>query len=109
MAFTHLHVHTEYSMLDGLSRIDALVKRAKELGMDALGLTDHGGMHGAVDFYEACVDAGIKPILGCELYVASRSRLDKRTVDKNPFHLTVLARNQQGYRNHEGKECPRTK
>ncbi len=99
MAFTHLHVHTEYSMLDGLSRIDALVKRAKELGMNALGLTDHGGMHGAVDFYEACVDVGIKPILGCELYVASKSRLDKRSVDKNPFHLTVLARNQQGYRN----------
>ena len=68
--FTHLHVHTEFSLLDGLSRIDPLVRRAQELGMGSLALTDHGGMYGAVDFYKAAKSAGIKPIIGCEMYVA---------------------------------------
>ena len=86
-------------MLDGLSRIDGLVAKAKEFGMDALGLTDHGGMYGAIDFYSACVSAGIKPIIGCELYVARGSRLERRSSDKNPFHLTVLAQNNAGYKN----------
>ena len=99
MSFTHLHVHTEYSMLDGLSRVDGLVERAKELGMGALGLTDHGGMYGAVEFYAACEKAGIKPIIGCELYVAAGSRHDRNPADKQPFHLTVLAQTNEGYRN----------
>ncbi|MEE8518726.1 MAG: DNA polymerase III subunit alpha [Dehalococcoidia bacterium] len=99
MPFTHLHVHTEYSMLDGLSRISALVDRAKELGMEALSITDHGGMYGVVDFYSACQAAGIKPIIGCEMYVAPESRFDKRSIDKNPYHLTVVAQNNQGYKN----------
>ncbi len=99
MPFTHLHVHTEFSMLDGLSRIEGLVSHAKDLGMDALGLTDHGGMYGAIDFYAACHEAGIKPIIGCELYVAGGSRLDKGAADKLPAHLTVLAQNAVGYRN----------
>ena len=74
MAFAHLHVHTEYSLLDGLSGIPELVQRAKEMGMSALGMTDHGALYGAVGFYSACVEAGIKPVIGCELYVASGSR-----------------------------------
>ena len=76
-----------------------MVGRAKELGMTALGLTDHGSMYGVVDFYSACIEAGIKPIIGCELYVASGSRLERRTGDKSPSHLTVLAQNNQGYKN----------
>ena len=99
MSFTHLHVHTEYSMLDGLSRVAGLVGRAKELGMSALGLTDHGGMYGAVEFYAACEKAGIKPIIGCELYVAANSRHDRNAGDKQPYHLTVLAQTNEGYRN----------
>jgi DNA polymerase-3 subunit alpha len=86
-------------LLDGLSRIHLLVERAKELGMDALGITDHGGMYGAVEFYRACRAAGIKPILGCELYVAHESRLSKTPSEKAPFHLTVLAKNNIGYKN----------
>ena len=97
--FTHLHVHTEYSMLDGLSRVGDLVARAKELGMDSLAITDHGGMYGAIDFYRAAKEAGIKPIIGCEMYVAPGNRDDRRPADKRPYHLTVLARNAQGYRN----------
>ena len=97
--FTHLHLHTEYSLLDGLSRIRPLVQRARDLGMEALAITDHGGMYGVVEFYSACREVGIKPILGCELYVAPGSRLDKTPGDKNPYHLTVLARNNTGYRN----------
>jgi DNA polymerase-3 subunit alpha len=99
MPFTHLHVHTEYSMLDGLSRIERLVDRAKELRMEALSITDHGGMYGVVDFYSACKAAGIKPLIGCEMYVAPESLHDKRSIDKNPYHLTVLAQNNQGYKN----------
>ena len=99
MPFTHLHVHSEYSMLDGLSRIEGLVAHAKDQGMDALGLTDHGVMHGAVDFYTACKEAGVKPIIGCELYVAAGAHTDRNSADKTPAHLTVLAQSNAGYRN----------
>ena len=84
MSFTHLHVHSEYSLLDGLSRIPAMVNRAKELGMTALGLTDHGSMYGAVDFYSACKEAGIKPVIGCELYVANGKRTDRTSQGQGP-------------------------
>ena len=97
--FTHLHLHTEYSLLDGLSRINPLVQRAKELEMSSLAITDHGGMYGTVEFYSACREAGIRPIIGCELYVANGSRHDKSSTEKNPNHLTVLARNNVGYKN----------
>ena len=97
--FTHLHVHTEFSLLDGLSRIDPLVRRAQELGMGSLAITDHGGMYGAVDFYKAAKSAGIKPIIGCEMYVAPGSRFDRDPRDKSPFHLTVLAKDGAGYKN----------
>ena len=97
--FTHLHVHTEYSLLDGVSRIPSLVRRAKELGMDALAITDHGSLYGAVEFYTECREAGIKPIIGCEVYVAQKSRHDKVQSERSPFHLTVLARDNGGYQN----------
>ena len=99
MAFTHLHVHTEYSMLDGISRIPELVERTGELGMDALAITDHGTFYGVVDFYSACRDAGIKPIIGCEVYVAHNSRHEKNPSEKSPAHLVLLARDNTGYRN----------
>ena len=99
LMFTHLHVHTEYSLLDGLSRIPRLVARAKELGMKALAITDHGALYGVVEFYSQCRDAGVKPIIGCELYVAPGSRHGRTPQDKSPYHLTVLARNDRGYRN----------
>jgi DNA polymerase III subunit alpha len=98
--FVHLHTHTEYSLLDGLSKIKKLVSRAKELGMDALAITDHGTMFGAIEFYKACVEADIKPIIGCELYVAPRSHTSKEgKADSDPFHLTVIAKNNTGYLN----------
>lgn len=98
--FVHLHTHTEYSLLDGLSKIPKLVKAAKDLGMEALAITDHGALYGAIEFYKACKDSGIKPIIGCELYVARRSHTDKEgKVDTEPHHLTVLAKNYQGYLN----------
>ena len=97
--FTHLHVHTEYSMLDGISRIPDLVSRTKELGMDALAITDHGTFYGVVDFFSACRDAGIKPIIGCEVYVAHGSRFDKTGTERSPNHLVLLARNNTGYKN----------
>ena len=97
--FTHLHVHTEYSLLDGLSRINPLVERAGELGMDSLAITDHGGLYGAIDFYRTARAAGIKPIIGCEMYVAPGSRHGRDPTDKSPFHLTVLAKNRTGYLN----------
>ncbi len=100
MSFTHLHVHTEYSLLDGAARIPELVKQAKALGMDSLAITDHGVMFGVMDFYRACKKEGIKPILGCEVYTAARSRLQKEgDRDKNPGHLVLLASNEEGYRN----------
>ncbi len=97
--FTHLHVHTEYSMLDGLSRLEPLVARAKELEMDSLAITDHGGMYGAIDFYRLAKSAGIRPIVGCEMYVAPGSRHDRNPADKTPYHMTVLAKNNVGYGN----------
>jgi len=97
--FTHLHVHTEYSMLDGISRIPNLVARTKELGMDALAITDHGTFYGVIDFYSACKEAGIKPIIGCEVYVARNSRFDKDPSERSPNHLVLLARDNTGYRN----------
>ena len=98
--FVHLHNHTEYSLLDGASRIPAMVSRAAELGMPAIGLTDHGVMYGAIHFYKACKEAGIKPIIGCEVYVAPRSRLLREgRVDRDPNHLTLLAANHSGYLN----------
>jgi DNA polymerase-3 subunit alpha len=98
--FVHLHNHTEYSLLDGASRIPAMVNRAAELGMPAIGLTDHGVMYGAIHFYKACKEAGIKPIVGCEVYVAPRSRLLREgRVDRDPNHLTLLAANAEGYVN----------
>jgi len=97
--FTHLHVHTEYSLLDGLCRIPQLVSRAKELGMDSLAITDHGAMYGAMEFYHAAREAGIKPILGCEFYTTSFGYRSRDPADKNPYHLTLLAKNQKGYQN----------
>lgn len=98
--FVHLHTHTEYSLLDGISHIKQLVKRAKELGMEALAVTDHGAMYGAIEFYKACKEAGIKPIIGCEMYVAPRSHTSKEgKADADPYHLTVLAKDEQGYKN----------
>ena len=97
--FTHLHNHTEYSMLDGISRIPDLVDRTVELGMSALAITDHGSLYGAVDFYSECKDRGIKPIIGCETYVAHESRFNKGPEERSPYHLVLLARDNQGYRN----------
>ena len=97
--FTHLHVHTEYSLLDGMCRIPQLVERAKELGMDSLAITDHGVMYGAIEFYLAAKEGGIKPIIGCEVYVAPDSRFSRNASDKNNYHLILLAKNQTGYRN----------
>lgn len=101
MEFTHLHVHTEYSLLDGSAKIDELVDRAKELGMKALAITDHGVMYGAINFYKACKKAGIKPIIGCEVYVAPGSRFDREIVkgDDRYYHLILLAKNDKGYKN----------
>ena len=100
MSFTHLHVHTEYSLLDGAARIKDVVARAKELGMDSLAITDHGVMFGVIDFYRACQDAGIKPIIGCEVYTAARTRFDME-VDKDKYmgHLVLLAKSNEGYKN----------
>jgi len=98
--FTHLHLHTEYSLLDGACRIEQLVLRAKELNMQSLAITDHGNMYGAVDFYKACKKHGIKPIIGCEVYVAPRTRFDKEKVlDKDYNHLILLCKNETGYKN----------
>lgn len=98
--FVHLHVHTEYSMLDGLNKIPPLVARAKELGQKALAITDHGGMYGCLHFYNACKKAGIKPIIGVEAYMAKKSRLDKQTkMGSDQFHITLLAQNEAGYKN----------
>ncbi|WP_270164765.1 DNA polymerase III subunit alpha [Paenibacillus sp. SYP-B4298] len=99
-AFVHLHVHSEYSLLDGAARIRELVSRAAELGMKSLALTDHGVMYGAIPFYRACREHGIKPIIGCEMYYTAGSRYDKLPRKEQPiYHLIVLARNEVGYRN----------
>jgi len=97
--FTHLHVHSEYSLLDGMCRISHLIERAKELGMDSLAITDHGAMHGVIDFYLEAKKAGIKPIIGCEVYVAPMGRHTKTTNQKGPHHLILLAQDIEGYRN----------
>lgn len=98
--FVHLHIHSEYSLLDGANRIKDLPVRAKELGMDAMALTDHGAMFGVIDFYKACKANGVKPIIGCEVYVAPRSRLDKDpNLDARYNHLILLAKNNDGYKN----------
>ncbi|MBO4831553.1 MAG: DNA polymerase III subunit alpha [Oscillospiraceae bacterium] len=100
MAFVHLHVHSEYSLLDGACRIRELVRRASELGQTALAVTDHGVMYGAVNFYKEAKAAGIKPIIGCEVYVAPRSRFDKdHDLDSVRYHMVLLCRNETGYRN----------
>ncbi|MDR1465787.1 MAG: DNA polymerase III subunit alpha [Oscillospiraceae bacterium] len=100
MAFTHLHVHTEYSLLDGACRLGALLDRAQALGMESLAITDHGNMYGAIDFYRAAKERGIRPVLGCECYVAARTRFDKeKYVDWQRFHLILLCENQTGFRN----------
>ncbi|MGD1120204.1 MAG: DNA polymerase III subunit alpha, partial [Dehalococcoidales bacterium] len=97
--FTHLHVHTEYSLLDGMCAIPKLVAKAKELGMDSLAITDHGVMYGVIEFYQAARAAGVKPIIGCEIYIAAGSRFSKGNGDRNNFHLVLLAKNQAGYQN----------
>ena len=101
MAFTHLHVHTEYSLLDGSCKIKELVARARELGMDSMAITDHGAMYGVIDFYRAAKEAGIKPIIGCEVYVSPGSRFDRETVsgEDRYYHLVLLAENDLGYHN----------
>ncbi len=101
MDFTHLHVHTEYSLLDGSAKIKELVARAKDLGMKSLAITDHGVMYGVIDFYKACKAAGIKPIIGCEVYVAPGSRFDRELSkgEDRYYHLVLLAKNNLGYKN----------
>ena len=98
--FVHLHVHTEYSLLDGANKIRDLISRAKELGMDSIAITDHGVMYGVAEFYKESIKQGIKPIIGCEVYIASRTRHDKQSgVDSSQGHLVLLAKNDEGYKN----------
>ncbi len=98
--FVHLHVHSEYSLLDGANRIKDLPKRAKELGMDSIAITDHGVMYGVIDFYKSCKKENVKPIIGCEVYVANRTRFDKEPgIDNRYNHLILLAKNMKGYQN----------
>ena len=98
--FVHLHVHTQYSLLDGAIRIDPLLQRAASYKMKSVAITDHGTMYGAVEFYEKAYKAGIKPIIGCEVYIAPGSRFDKTVADKGGLvHLILLAKNKKGYRN----------
>jgi len=101
MDFTHLHVHTEYSLLDGSCKIKELVSRAQKLGMDSLAITDHGVMYGVIDFYRAAREVGIKPIIGCEVYVAPNSRFDRElgASEDRYHHLVLLAENNIGYTN----------
>ena len=99
LKFTHLHVHTEYSLLDGSAKIGELVERVKELGMDSIAITDHGAMYGAIDFYKKAKSCGIKPIIGCEVYVAPNSRLVKDNSSNVYYHLVLLAENNEGYEN----------
>ena len=98
--FVHLHIHSEYSLLDGACRIKGLVQRAKALGQSAIAITDHGVMYGVIDFYKECKKEGIRPIIGCEVYVAPRTRFDKvYRLDSSPYHLILLCQNEVGYRN----------
>jgi DNA polymerase-3 subunit alpha len=105
--FVHLHVHSEYSLLDGAAQLEKLVDRAKELKFPAIALTDHGNLFGAIDFYNAAMKAGVKPILGCELYVAPGGRKERGSQDggyEGANHLTVLVRNRTGYKNLAGDD-----
>ncbi|HPB68737.1 MAG TPA: PHP domain-containing protein, partial [Candidatus Omnitrophota bacterium] len=97
--FVHLHVHTQYSLLDGACRVKELVKKAAEYKLPALAMTDHGNLFGTVDFYQTAVKHGVKPIIGCETYVAPGSRLDKGAQQPGPSHLVLLAKDETGYRN----------
>ncbi|MFH1605102.1 MAG: PHP domain-containing protein, partial [Pseudomonadota bacterium] len=97
--FTHLHIHTEYSLLDGMCRIPRVIERAKTLGMDSLAITDHGSLSGIIEFDREARKAGVKPILGCELYVAHGGRDSRAPGDKSSYHLIVLAKNEEGYHN----------
>jgi DNA polymerase-3 subunit alpha len=99
--FVHLHVHTQYSLLDGTIRLDDLLKKAKEYQMPAIAMTDHGNLFGAISFYQRAYKHGIKPIIGCELYVAPKSRFDKNAhhAGESARHLLVLVKNTQGYKN----------
>ena len=100
MSFVHLHVHTEYSLLDGACRIDGIMDRVKELGQTAIAITDHGVMYGCIEFYKAAKAAGVKPIIGCEVYVARRNMSDRvHGIDNDPYHLVLLCKNRQGYEN----------
>ena len=100
MSFVHLHVHTEYSLLDGACRIDGMMDRVKELGQTAIAITDHGVMYGCIDFYKAAKAAGVKPIIGCEVYVARRGMSDRvHGIDNDPYHLVLLCENRKGYEN----------
>ena len=101
MSFAHLHVHTEYSLLDGSNKITEYLSRVKELGMNSAAITDHGVMYGCIDFYKAAKAAGINPVLGCEVYVAPGSRFDKESGSKEEryYHLVLLAENNTGYAN----------
>src|SRR3989344_3398314 len=100
MRFAHLHTHTHYSLLDGLSKVDDLITRTKELGMDALAITDHGVLYGAIEFYQKATKAGIKPIIGCEMYI-TENRFERRpgAEGKNYYHLILLAETNVGYKN----------
>ena len=100
MSFVHLHVHSEYSLLDGACRIRELIEKTKELGQSAIAITDHGVMYGVIDFYKAAKKQGIKPIIGCEVYVAPRRRQDmEHGLDSSSYHLVLLCKNETGYRN----------
>ena len=101
MSFTHLHVHTEYSLLDGSNKIREYVARVKELGMTSAAITDHGAMFGVIDFYRECQKQGIRPVIGCEVYVAVGSRFDKNLAQHEGryYHLLLLAENNTGYQN----------
>ena len=100
MPFTHLHLHSEYSLLDGACRIDALMQAVRENGMESVAITDHGVMYGVVDFYKSAQKHGVKPIIGCEVYVAPRKMTDKTaTLDSQYYHLVLLCENNEGYQN----------
>src|SRR5205807_9003448 len=99
-SFVHLHLHTEYSLLDGAVRMKDLMKRAAEFEMPAVAITDHGNLHGAIEFYQEAQRAGIKPIIGCEAYIAPRSHTDRSSSGRDAaYHFTLLAENEAGYRN----------
>ena len=98
--FTHLHLHTQYSLLDGAAEISKTLERVKDLGMDSVAITDHGVMYGVIEFYTKAVSMGIKPIIGCEVYTAPRSRFNKDAgIDKGYGHLVLLCKNETGYKN----------